>query len=158
MPPFAIDQQRSETGPSGKIAEEYLTQLVDDLFRKMLGLTIDTADHAFGEIVDDALMAAIRISGQWNATLTIYASPKLAGKIACAMFGQEPGVLATDDVFDAFGEVVNVIGGNVKGTVDSGCSLSLPCVGPAESPSTPGGLKIAYDLNGDPLFIMLVED
>lgn len=61
------------------------------------------------------------------------------------------------DMVDAFGEVANVVGGNVKALVPDAGALSLPQVG-AERPSTGSGAllhELSLEWRGRPLVISL---
>ncbi|WP_182871006.1 chemotaxis protein CheX [Rhodopirellula sp. JC639] len=158
MTPSTIDPLPSERPSDTRIGPETLAPMVQDVLATMLQLPHLASDASPESVDPDQLMAAIRIAGNWNATLQIYAPEKLARHIACAMFAQAPGVLDDEDVLDAFGEVVNVIGGNLKGMIDQDCTLSLPCVGPAQPDSTSGGLTIVHDVCGAPLTIVLVQE
>ena len=48
-----------------------------------------------------------------------------------------PEVLEHEDVVDAFGEIANVVGGNVKAALPGSSGLSLPDVGDAPAPRNP---------------------
>mgnify|MGYP001184926511 CR=1 FL=1 len=57
-----------------------------------------------------------------------------------ALLGMEPEEsVAGEDMQDAFGEIANVIGGNLKGLMPEGGTLTLPIVtsGPPGMPGTP---------------------
>ena len=47
-------------------------------------------------------------------------------------------MLEDEDVVDAFGEIANVVGGNVKAALPGSSGLSLPDVGHAPAPRNPG--------------------
>lgn len=158
MPPFAIDPQPSDSAAESPINAGDLTRLADGLFRGMLGATSQQTVQRVDEANSGQLMAAIRIAGNWNATLQVCASMQLARHIACAMFAQAPDVIGQDDLCDALGEVVNVLGGNVKGMVGHDCHLSLPCVGVRYHVPPSDGLRLDYDICGHNLVIVLAED
>lgn len=95
--------------------------------------------------------AAISIGGAWTATLLVATTDACAARFAGALLGLAPADVDPADLDDAFGELVNVVGGNVKGLVDDpGATLSLPVVAPSRPAVTGGQLtvRIAYDLGG----------
>jgi chemotaxis protein CheX len=73
--------------------------------------------------------AAITVSGGWQALVLMQFSETAAHEIARRMLGlgaDEVPVL--DDLTDSLGELVNVIGGNVKSLMPGPSQLSLPLV------------------------------
>ena len=75
-----------------------------------------------------AMMACIQITGGWEGAVTIGCTASHARHMAETMFCMEPGEAAEDEVLDAFGELVNVVGGNVKAILAGSADLSLPAV------------------------------
>ena len=65
------------------------------------------------------------------------------------------------DVLDAVGEIVNMVGGNLKGIVEGDSSLSLPCVGNATGEAPFGkdfdGITVAHRCQGDALVVRLLD-
>ena len=62
-----------------------------------------------------------------------------------------------EEILDAMGELVNIIGGNAKGIIDCECRLSLPCVGRYTSELPESSLKIDFDCDGLPITIAMIE-
>ena len=146
------------TPESGLIQPEHVQQMVDDLFVSMFDETVELIDGDFELADSDYLQAAIRVSGDWQAELRVIASNQLAETIAASMFGMEQSDLSKDDVFDALGEIANVIGGNVKGIVGQECSLSLPCVGELLETVQSGDISQIYRCFDHELRVSLNED
>jgi len=82
--------------------------------------------------------AAISISGAWEGTVTIEVTAATAEALTAAMLGID-GALDDEDIADAVGELVNMIGGNVKGLLPGPSVLTLPVVasGRGGRPTTP---------------------
>jgi chemotaxis protein CheX len=73
--------------------------------------------------------AQVRLSGDWNGLVRLTCDPATAETLAAAMLMSGPDeALPEEDVLDAVGEVVNVVGGNVKGALVGRTSLGLPQV------------------------------
>ena len=51
-----------------------------------------------------------------------------AQRAAAAFLAMDEDEVAEDDVVDVMGELANIVGGNVKSMLPSGCFVSLPHV------------------------------
>lgn len=154
----AIDQQSGEATPTLRIGPNEVARMANELFSAMLGMPFNPEPQDSSGIAEPDVQASIRISGDWTAECHVLASDELAARIATGMFGSEAGQLSEEEIQDALGEVVNVIGGNAKGTVDLDCTLSLPCVGRyiTEQPKT--AMTLEFDCTGLPLTIVIIEN
>lgn len=79
---------------------------------------------------DDELTtsASVSISGAWRGHVILECSQRAALLVAAALLAVPEDEASEEDVADAVGELVNMIGGNVKSLVDSPSMLSLPHV------------------------------
>ncbi|HVC25808.1 MAG TPA: chemotaxis protein CheX [Acidimicrobiales bacterium] len=68
----------------------------------------------------------VDIDGAWTGCVEVSCSMAVARKIASVMFAAEPSEIAEADVRDAVGELVNVVGGNIKSILPAPTSLSVP--------------------------------
>ncbi|MEZ5284160.1 MAG: chemotaxis protein CheX [Vicinamibacterales bacterium] len=107
-----------------------LNEIVSFAWSTTLGLQVDPlADIPATFTVQPATQAQVHISGSFAGVVVLQATPALAALVAERMFmlGDQPPSL--DELQDAFGEMANIIGGNVKGLLsDGGAHLSLPTV------------------------------
>ena len=111
---------------------ERMTEVTLDLFRSMMGLEAEE-----GPVIDlpkyqdtTEIVALIGFSGSTAGMVGVYSSASLARRMAGALLGEEPAEV-NDEVRDGFGEVANIIAGNVATALcDMGESvqLSLPSV------------------------------
>ena len=74
----------------------------------------------------DPVGATISIAGGWNGDLALRTSRRLAEQVAARLFLLPEGSAGDSDVLDVLGEIVNVVGGNVKALLPGPNSLSLP--------------------------------
>ena len=86
-----------------------------------------TAGHAY------AWSAAVSIAGGWHGTVTVELAGPVAAELTRLMLdlpedGGRAGDLVDADVADAVGELVNMIGGNVKSLLPGPSALTLPAV------------------------------
>lgn len=142
------------------IDAQTLQQVVNDVCSGMLGLHIEpTESNACDE--QEALSAVVRISGGWNSLVQVLAPMSTAKVIASTMFATGQEDLTEEEIRDAVGEIVNMVGGNLKGIMEGESSLSLPCVGLADGEPpfdrSFGGITVANRCQGDPLIVRLLD-
>ncbi len=112
--------------------------VVEEVWTTFLGPD-DPIYPASDEEVEAGFDAAITVTGAWQAVVLLSLPVPLAEAITRAMLGMDDEEeLAADDLTDALGELVNVIGGNVKSLMAGPSKLSLPLVarGPMSSSSS----------------------
>ena len=83
---------------------------------------------------------------------------EVATRIASTMLGAGTDeVVSEDDVHDAVGEVINVVGGSVKGALGGAMTLGLPGVRPTSAqPHAGEGFVVSW--RGAPVFVQVVPD
>jgi chemotaxis protein CheX len=107
---------------------------------------------------ETGLQAQIELRGDWNGRLVLTCDSDVAAQIAGAMLGAEADeALHEDDVHDAVGEVLNVVGGSLKGALGGTMSLGLPGVRQIPSPlGTDDGFVVSW--RGAPVLVQVVPD
>ena len=80
--------------------------------------------------------ASIAVTGGWSGHVTLDVSRAGAGDLARRMLMADE--VSDDDVVDAIGELVNVLGGNVKGLLLEESALGLPQVLTHDEPAPRG--------------------
>jgi chemotaxis protein CheX len=106
-------------------------ETVSEITREIWSAIIDdsgslVARRAAGDYGD--LTGSVDISGSWNGTFYLSFSNTAARQAAAKMFDQDPGDLSDADISDAVGELINIIGGNLKSLLPPPALLSLPKV------------------------------
>jgi chemotaxis protein CheX len=76
----------------------------------------------------DRMLSSVSITGPWCGHLTISVSSEGAGEIAASMFQTPADEMDPSEIADAFGEIANIAGGNVKAMLPEPSTLSLPQV------------------------------
>ncbi len=107
---------------------EDLIQIVESVWATMLGAPIQPAsldDDSAGDGAA-ALTASIYLKGACPGMLSASCSVEFAQHVASSMFGAPLCDTADELARDAMGEIVNIVGGNVKALLASSCELSLP--------------------------------
>lgn len=83
-----------------------------------------------GTPLDQAVWSgAVSVTGAWHGAVTVELADRVAQTISRVMLDLDSTAeLTDDDVADAVGELVNMIGGNVKSLMPGPSTLSLPAV------------------------------
>lgn len=137
---------------------------IDEITQTVWTATLDLEAYPLGALDDSTvawLDSHVQISGAWEGTVMLRCTPGLARRAAGILFQLEPDEASEEDVVDTLGELVNIIGGNVKALVPTPSTLSLPAV-EAEArvgpplPEAPISLSV-YDCGGE-LFLVSVHE
>ena len=104
--------------------------------------------------------SSVSISGSWTGHLVYASSTAAARRAAAAFLAMDAADVSQEDLSDVLGELANIVGGNVKAMLPSGCYLSLPQVVLAPESATRypnadrvGGLYAAWD--GEPVSVSM---
>ena len=108
-----------------------------------------------GDPPDDALSAWVDVVGPWTGSVVITTGRQTAAELTRALLQEAaPEVLDHEDVVDAFGEIANVVGGNVKAALPGPSTLGLPEVGEAPVVRNPDDVcRIDVLWRGQPLVV-----
>jgi chemotaxis protein CheX len=102
------------------------------IVQSVLSTTLELESFACERTKETSTMGnvsgCILISGQWQGAVVIQSPEGLAKTVASKFFELNPSELTEDDLRDAFAELTNMIGGNIKGQVPCPSFLSIPSV------------------------------
>jgi chemotaxis protein CheX len=103
----------------------------------------------------DVLSSWVDVVGPWTGTVVLTTGRETAADLTRALLGEHaPAELDDEDIADAFGEIANVVGGNVKAALPGPSALSLPDVGDAPDVRNPADLcRVDVLWRGEPLSI-----
>jgi Chemotaxis phosphatase CheX len=106
--------------------------------------------------------SSIAISGPSSATVMFFADPTVARRGTATVLGLGPDELDDGDIHDVFGEIVNIIGGNLKGVVSDDVGdwrLSLPVVSNAmqHSPGSRLVTEVCFMTDGGTIGCQILE-
>ena len=102
-------------------------QIVEDVFSSMLRMPVERA-HFPEQPQTTMLTAAVHFVGSWKGALRIECTPEQTFEYTRRLLGIEPPTEVNEDVCDAFGELANMIGGNLKAVLPPVVQLSMPSV------------------------------
>jgi chemotaxis protein CheX len=119
--------------------------IVDQVWSSFLGeaepLLPLPSDEAF---TGDSWSAAVSISGGWDATVTVELAAPVALALTRTMLGLDADEPVADaDLADAVGELVNMVGGNIKSLMPGPSVLSLPAVAAGRAAHPSGAHEVA---------------
>lgn len=90
---------------------------------------------------EEAWSAAITISGGWSGLVTVELAEKVAFTLTSEMLGFAE--VEDGDVADAVGELVNMVGGNIKSLMPGPSTLSLPVVAAGRAAHASDAVEVA---------------
>jgi len=126
--------------PRSSDREGILVQLMASVWETILQLPILPRDGHTGDEVrpGDLPLATgrIRIAGAWEGTVAMTGPRSFAAKCAAIMHGREAEELTGAEVRDGWGELLNMVGGNLKALVPPVSHLGLPTVHEREALAT----------------------
>jgi len=114
--PFPVEAYQSE-----------IAQIVSDVFMTMLGMDIEPTFEEW-ELQPGTVTAAIFFAGSWKGAVLVECSEDQACRWTSKLMSIPEPAGTTDDVRDCMGEIVNMVGGNLKSVLPSGVGLSMPTV------------------------------
>jgi hypothetical protein len=108
-----------------------------------------------GDLPADVLSAWVDVVGPWTGSVVLTTGRQTAADLTRALLGQAaPELLDHEDVADAFGEIANVVGGNVKAALPGPSTLGLPQVGEAPGVRNPEDVcRLEVLWRGQPLVV-----
>jgi chemotaxis protein CheX len=110
------------------IATEHIADLVTNVWSTMLSTDLTALDPGPVAVPPTLVTSCIQVTGDWEGTVLVQCSLGYARALADRMFEADPGELSPEEVRDAMGELVNMVGGNFKGLLGGTCLISLPTV------------------------------
>jgi chemotaxis protein CheX len=138
-----------------------IRKLTTDVFSLTLGLDLAPGDVPPPATDGRMIEGCVHVTGAWSGAVVLICRRPLADRVAQIMLSlgsDEPSLL---DVQDAFGEITNMVGGNIKGLSEAPCFLSLPSVIEGSDyqvriPGTRVMRKVAFECQGEPLLVHLL--
>ena len=138
-----------------------LQQAMEEVFDLMLASRLELSPEWRAAARALEITAMVGLAGRFSAVLTMRCSSKSAVRMASLMLGVD-AENAGPDVWDAVGEICNMVAGNFKNKINGlghDCSLSVPTVitgtGYELQPTAEGDLHLAFGFEGEPIVLSL---
>jgi chemotaxis protein CheX len=144
------------------VSSEDIHSIVDSVWQSLFGASAEPRGPVDSGELGTVMHASIQITGAWNGAVVLTIPRDLAEACASTMFDSAPGTAKPEEIADAVGELVNMVGGNVKSLVEQPSQLSLPTVvdGAVHSLSIPGSKVVHalwFEADGHPFSALLHE-
>jgi len=104
-----------------------LARIVESVFATMVGLEVRACEAPWSPN-GEHLTAVLHMAGDWNGAVLLECDRRQACQFAGRFLSLDPPNCVDDDVRDVLGELVNMIGGNMKCVLPPGMQLSMPSV------------------------------
>jgi chemotaxis protein CheX len=101
---------------------------VATIWSSILGLEAQPVPRAPAFTSQVYLTGCIQITGRWQGAVTLDCPAALAARATALMFGLDREDVDGFQIYDALGELTNMIAGNFKSLLHQPCDLSLPVV------------------------------
>ena len=145
------------------ISNEDILTISQNILSTMLQLDAIPCELSPSDKRSDGITGCIQISGEWQGAVVIQCSEELARTFASRLFEEIHDDINEADLRDAFAELTNMIGGNIKSQVPCPTFLSIPTVTTGQnfdfhlsSASVIRDLALACD--GETLRIIMYEE
>ena len=105
-----------------------LHDLITDIWRTALDLPLVQVDEASDEPGLKTCTAVVHLTGAFRGSVALTAGVPLAAECAARMFQTAAASLSALEVQDSWGELGNMVAGNLKALVSKPTVISLPTV------------------------------
>ncbi|GAA2382133.1 chemotaxis protein CheX [Dactylosporangium salmoneum] len=147
------------TAESGLVDRD-LIEIVNEVWDAYLQQPEAAAVEAPQAPHPQAMTAAVSITGAWEGHVRVLVPPAAAGDITAIMLAMEASEITDRDVTDAMGELINVVGGNIKNRGVQPAKLGLPVVATGKMlfPATQETHRLAVSWkDGDPILFSVLH-
>jgi CheY-specific phosphatase CheX len=137
-----------------------ITEITRTIWATLFELPLEDGDTApLGP--ESTVTSCIQIDGAWHGAVVLQCPLTLARTLTAAMF-QADAAPELDEIFDALGELANMLGGNVKALLPGPSRISLPAVAVGSDyqlsvVGTSAVTSLAFSCDGHPLRVTLLQ-
>ncbi len=108
------------------INEDILREVTQTAWQAMLGIPLESSGAPTNAARAAHIVSQVSIHGAWDGTILIRWTPSAANHAARLLYHSDSP--SAEEVGDVIGEMVNIVGGNLKGLLPGPSWLSLPVV------------------------------
>lgn len=141
--------------------ESEIKQYNKMVWSTLLGFDITPEPGPFNLPSEEIITGSVQVSGEWNGVISLYLTPSLVARVTETMFSLDSGQATLETKKDAIGEMINMIGGNIKSMLPQPSSLSTPIFSmegqSQQFPFTKKVTQCKFLCNGDPFALSLYE-
>jgi len=145
------------------ITSEDIVTITQSILTTMLELESIPCEAPSNADRTDRITGCVQISGEWQGAVVVQSSENLARVFACRLLQTSEASVTEEDLRDAFAEMTNMIGGNIKGQVPCPSFLSIPSVTTGQDfdfhlSGVAAIRDVSLDCNGELLRIVVCEE
>lgn len=108
-----------------QVSEALFYKIIQDTWTSTLGFQVDRTTST--QLRDGGkFIVGVKITGVWDGEICLHCYFPLARLIAAVIFQIDATETRGEEIFDALGELVHIIGGNFKALLPQPVVLSLP--------------------------------
>lgn len=143
-----VDASLTESG----LVDQDLVEIVGEVWDAYLQQPDAKPTDAEPELDLRPITAAVSITGAWEGHVRVLVPPVAATDITALMLAMDAAEVTDDDITDAMGELINVVGGNLKNRGAQPAKLGLPVVATGKMlfPSTRETMRLSVGWQGKP--------
>ncbi len=148
---------------TSNIDSDRIRTMAHDIWTSVLGLSLEPVIGILPSVENTGFYyaASVRIIGCENLTVCLYFTKTMAQKITAGLFGASEENAEPDQIKDTLKELVNILGGNIKGTLNQYHFLSTPAISTMENGfHRPEGSLVCeyfYKCQGEYLNLTVIE-
>jgi chemotaxis protein CheX len=119
---------------SQTVPEDEMYAIAEQVFSAMIDGDVGPLQRWVGDVpmIPDPLVAWVDLRGDWTGRAALTTSLPVAHDLTRALLQMDAGEeVGAEDLADAFGELANVVGGNLKALLPTPGTLGLPHVAAA---------------------------
>jgi chemotaxis protein CheX len=148
------------------ISDDELNQLVENVWQTLMGCAPSSfVPGAKPPTADEWMTGTVRISGEWQGTVSVSCPADLVRQSAARMLDLPVDSVSIEDMHDALGEIANVLGGNLKSLMPAPTRLSLPEVGQPSGDESAGrtertlvkGMFLSFSGDNHPFHVAVMQ-
>jgi len=110
-----------------EVSQSTVVEIVESIFATMMEIDVFVSNSPLC-LTGDRMTATVYLEGEWNGAVSLECNQAQACQFAGRFLSTDPPEAVDDDVRDALGELVNMIGGNIKSIMAKDIRLSMPSV------------------------------
>lgn len=154
---MANDDARIARGDMS-INEDILREITQTAWQAMLGIPLESSVAPVTAVREDHIVGQVSIHGAWDGTVLIRWTPTVARHAARLLYQSDAP--SAEEVRDLVGEMVNIVGGNLKGLLPGPSWLSLPVVEHSSKTDIANAVAVHeawFECAGEPVGVRVVE-
>ena len=142
--------------------EKEIQQYTQLVCSTLLDYEVNPLPGSYDVSSTDTFSGSVQVTGKWQGIILLSLPSALVNTLTEALFSLEQGKVSNEDRKDAVGELINMIGGNIKALLPQPSAISVPLLAleghQQYFPSTKMVTHCQFECNGKPFALSLYEE